>query len=212
MPLRIGLSRLVEPVFDPALVATGETLAPTLRMVGDFSAFGTLAVLQDGAPIDPALLQFDSSSAVIGPIAVGTSATELRIAPCAGQIVTYGAGSAGTGGVAPSLSAVGCAEPGQAVTLAINGGLGGAAGLLAIGPEQASLPIGGGATLLVGPALQLLLLPVTLASGGSGTGTWSVTWVLPPALPGSLAFQALVTDPASPIGFATSNGVAFDLP
>jgi len=124
--------------------------------------------------------------------------------------VPYGLGCPGAGGFRASLRMIGDPTPGQAVTLSLEGGFGGAASLTMISAASASLPVGGGCTLLVStpaPALSILL-------GGSGPGNG--TYLLPGTIPASapqipVYFQAFIADGASSTGFSASHGLRVDI-
>ncbi len=77
-PLTIAINKLVEPAFDPALDASGETLEPTLVLRGDFSALASVTVLANGAPLPPASIKFAADKIMLGPITI-SGATALVI-------------------------------------------------------------------------------------------------------------------------------------
>lgn len=77
--LTMVLSPLVEPVFDPALAAPSETLAPTIVLKGEFSAASSVAVLRDGLPLAVSAVTVSSSTISIGPLAPVSAATTLQI-------------------------------------------------------------------------------------------------------------------------------------
>lgn len=113
----------------------------------------------------------------------GTRLWEVDLAGpgCDGLLLKYGAGLAGAGGYVPDLGVIGCPDIGSPFTLAINGAVGGASGLLFVGLSQAALPFKGG-TFHVGT----LAVQVPIAVGGT-PGAWNA---------GSLALPALLSDPA----------------
>lgn len=123
-------------------------------------------------------------------------------------VVPYGAGCAGSGGFVPTLAMSPCLVVGNSVTLNISKALGGSTALLAFGLTQTTIPIGtSGCDLLLQP-----LFPATIAIplGGSGSGNGGVvlTGTVPATLAGlSFTMQSFVADPASPIGFVTTNGL-----
>lgn len=112
----------------------------------------------------------------------GTRLWEVDLAGpgCDGLLLKYGAGLAGAGGFVPDLGAIGCPDLGSPFTLAINGVVGGASGLLFVGLSQAALPFKGG-TFHVGTLAAQL--PVTV---GGAPGAWDA---------GSLALPAMLPDP-----------------
>jgi hypothetical protein len=126
-----------------------------------------------------------------------------------GQLVPsftpYGPGSPGPSGV-PVLAGSGVPVPGGMPTLSITGGTPSKSGLLVVGFTATQLLVGGGTcTLLVGPALPII---ITLPLGPTGN------LVLPTPLPAStpaplwLQFQFFVLDPAAPNGhYYSTNGL-----
>ena len=81
-PLTVTLALLDEPVYDPGLAATGETLAPTLILDSDFSGVSRVVVLRDGVGLPDSQIALTESSLAIGPLVV-TAATTLVIEPVA---------------------------------------------------------------------------------------------------------------------------------
>jgi hypothetical protein len=145
--------------------------------------------------------QSDNSAALSGAAYVFT-------VPC-GAITPYGTGCAGTGGFIPSLSMTGCATGNGTITLQIASGLGGAPVLLLIGNAQASLPLGGGCTLLVPPLFSLGLV---LSGSGAGNGAVSLPATLDATTPAVTAtVQAAIFDAGNPFGFSMTNGVQVDV-
>ena len=70
IPLTVNLGELNEAVYDPALLPTGEPLAPSLVLRGDFSAFSGVIVLRDGTPVPSGLVDFTNTAISIGPLTV----------------------------------------------------------------------------------------------------------------------------------------------
>ncbi len=125
----------------------------------------------------------------------------------------YGAGSLGSGGIVPELFVSGLLDLGSPVSIRIEKGLGGAAGLLVLGVAEASIPIAGG-TLLVQP--PFIAIPVGLGGspGIAGVGSIGVGFVIPndPALTGQHVYlQAGLADPAAVSGNALTNGLDLTL-
>jgi len=77
--LTMIISPLVEPAFDPALAAPGETLAPTLVLTGDFTAASSVTVLRDGVPLAGSAVTASGNAISIGPLAPVAAATTLQI-------------------------------------------------------------------------------------------------------------------------------------
>jgi hypothetical protein len=117
----------------------------------------------------------------------------------------YGAGTPGTGGVAPHLTGSGAGTPGGSVTLSITNGKPSANGALFVGAAQASLPFAGGTFLVAAPFVQI---PLALGPAGSAV----VAGAIPadPNLYGiSVYAQYWCVDPAAVKGKAGSNGLTF---
>ncbi|MBK6942190.1 MAG: FG-GAP repeat protein [Planctomycetes bacterium] len=122
---------------------------------------------------------------------------------CMSPSVVYGQGCAGSNGSTPRLRYFGCVQAMNPATLSIEGGLPNSTAVLLLGLTQASVPMGGGCSLLVSP-----LLPITLSLSLDATGAVAVPVSypnLPTPIP--LTLQAFVADPANPTGFSNSNGV-----
>jgi choice-of-anchor B domain-containing protein len=113
----------------------------------------------------------------------------------------YGAGTAGTGGIEPTISGAG--EPRIGTTFTLQGGamLGGSTAVLGIAPAATSLPIAG-ITLLVDPLSGYFFTqPVSGSPGVAGAGSSSLSIPIPadPQLDNADIFhQWLVLDPGSP--------------
>lgn len=124
-----------------------------------------------------------------------------------GSMSVYGAGCPGTGGHVPALAATGCAAAGASLTLELSEASGGASAFLFVGAQQASVPVGGGCSLLVWPPVGPIG-PIPLAGIGPGTGSVSLPLKLPiPAPSGASYVQAFVVDAGGGAGFSTSNAV-----
>ena len=128
-----------------------------------------------------------------------------------GSFSEYGSGFPGSGGFVPTLT-YDCAGVGTTMILAVDNALGGASGLIAIGPASVTVPLFGG-LLLVGPPYYDLI-PVNFAGAGAGNGTTSLALSIPFASPpGSVAYtQVGVFDGGAAQGLALSRGVGLSLP
>ncbi len=127
---------------------------------------------------------------------------------CAGDVIAYGAGLAGGGGLVPSIDVSGCPAVNSSVTLQVDDALGAAFGLLLLGVNEISLPFLGG-QLLVDP---VIVLPHGLAGtpGVAGAGTVQFPATIPnqPSLSGTkAAVQAVYADPNGPAGASMTAGV-----
>lgn len=157
----------------------------------------------------------DTTTASVGaPLAVSGIVTLHTIGgreSCAGSVVNYGTGCAGSGGFVPTLTMTGCPEVGANVQITIDDGLGGSSALLFVGFGQANIPVGGGCSFLI----STLVTSVSVPLGGSGFGAGSATFpaVLPPVTSGlTVAMQTFVIDGGATLGGAGSNGVEFMIP
>jgi hypothetical protein len=121
-----------------------------------------------------------------------------------GSFDPYGNGCPGTGGRVPSLSAIGSAARGRALTLNVFDGPGGAAGALFASVSTGNLPLPGGCTLLLGfPLVQVGVLPLDPA-GSARVGT-TVPVTITPA---DVLFQFAALDAGSGNGvFTLTNGL-----
>ncbi len=121
------------------------------------------------------------------------------------EFISYGVGTPGFGGLAPTLAGSGQAVPGGPVTLSITEARPNAAGALFIGTDQALLEAFGG-DFLINPILGFFLL-VT-----DGSGELSLPGGIPnnPALSGfQVTLQHWVVDPDATYGHAGGNGLMF---
>jgi hypothetical protein len=125
-----------------------------------------------------------------------------------GGFVNYGTGLGGVGGQVPAVKGTGCPSPNMLAAIRVTNGLGGANGILLVGPFPVSAPALGG-TLLVAP-LVAFPLPLSGMVGIPGFGYGSLVFSLPnnAALIGlSLFFQGLHLDPGAPYGVSMTDGI-----
>ena len=121
---------------------------------------------------------------------------------------SYGEACPGSGGFVPEFTLSGCAAPGGEITLSLDKGPGGAAGIIAVGPVVAPIPFPlNGCSLLVDPWLTTLG-PFALQGQGPGEGALDLSVPIPVGTPeGSVGLQWYVLDPAVPGWWTISNGV-----
>lgn len=100
---------------------------------------------------------------------------------CHGFQIPYGVGLAGKSGFVPMLGVIGCPDIGNVFTLAIDGVVGGASGVLIAGIAAGSVPFLGGTFHVGGPLLVVIPLTVGGTPGLANAG--------------SLALPAVLTDP-----------------
>ena len=77
--LTLTLQPLNEPVFDPALTASAETLAPTLVVKGNFAAVTRVIALRDGVALPASSVTLNSNSIALGPLAAVTNLATLEL-------------------------------------------------------------------------------------------------------------------------------------
>ncbi len=123
--------------------------------------------------------------------------------PCVGDMIDYGDGTGGVGGIAPKLHGTGYPALGTTINLTISNGASFAPCVLLIGFAPASLPILGG-TLNVAPPFLSTMLPL------GPMGDISLLIALPndPSLTGFSAYmQGLVLDQAAIHGVSMTQGL-----
>ncbi|MCR9245670.1 MAG: hypothetical protein NXI31_11615 [bacterium] len=124
--------------------------------------------------------------------------------------VSVGAGTAGTGGLAPRAIAVEAPRIGATVTLAVDSALPGELVLIGWDVMRTSTPwrvLGVDVHLALSPAVHVGLVGGLAGTAGAGSGHASTSIALPmaPELRGARLFgQWLVTDPSGSRGFAAS--------
>jgi hypothetical protein len=135
------------------------------------------------------------------------SGITVVLSTCPGEATVYGQGCAGSGGFTPSLTFTGCPAPGEAVSIDIANGLGGAPSVLFFGLGASAIPMGGGCTLNTFPLLAPTI-SFPLFGAGAGNGVMSLPGVMPAGTSGlTFTTQLFVADAASPIGASASNGL-----
>lgn len=178
----------------------------------------TLKLLQKLAPATPAAIDPTTSKFEIQQgISFMGQVTSGEIAPPATIPVHYGIGTAGTGGIVPTLESNGIFAHLGSTTFGIEATnlLGDASAFTLIGFAQTSLPTLG-FELLVDPAGMLVLPSTTSGTPGSpgapGAGSYSASFSVPtdPAFVGlELDLQVAVLDTGAPGGLvAASDGLS----
>lgn len=154
-------------------------------------------------------------------VAVGDPAADPAGIPDAGMVTVwpgcatltpYGVGCPGTGGFVPAIGFDRCPAAGATTTFTVEQGLGGAPALVLVGATPASVPAGGGCTLLVLPIVAQVVLP--LGGAGPGAGSLALPLTVPAGAAGASAtLQAFVADggTGTGTGFASSAGLELDL-
>ena len=131
--------------------------------------------------------------------------------PC-GRSSNYGEATAGSGGLAPTLTTEGCLARGQTVQLMVGDGLGAARGVMLVGVRPQDVPLFGIA-ILVDP-----FTTIVHALGGTpdvpGEGTLVLNLKIPddPGLLGAgFYLQSIYLDPGGPQGLSASDGLQFNV-
>lgn len=131
------------------------------------------------------------------------AALAAHLPSCDGAVTLFGEGCAAQGGAVPALDLLGCPDAGNPVLLEITDAPPSSLALLLFGLSEASVPAAGDCTLLVGQ-----LLPLQLAVPLTASGSTSIPLTIPTlAAPVTTTLQAFVADPASPWGYADTNGL-----
>ena len=131
---------------------------------------------------------------------------------CTGFTATYGQGCAGSGGITPTLNGVGCPSPGETLTLSVQGGSGGASGVLAFGTGTSALDLVPGCGAQILPLIPFSL-PFVLDGSGPGEGQALIPLDVPPGLPiVDVYAQAAVLDAGAPSLLALTNPLNIHVP
>lgn len=103
-------------------------------------------------------------------------------------------------GITPAISFFNaCFTPGGKLTMSLTGGVG--ANLLVAGATAANAPLGGGCSLLVGPPVNIVPVPMPF---GFSTSSFSVPWN---SGLGDVRLQLFSPDASKPSGFASSKAM-----
>jgi hypothetical protein len=133
-----------------------------------------------------------------------------------GARLQYAYGFPGSGGVTPTLGAVGPFRAGAAIEFRITGGVGGALCHFKISRAVASLantPVLGVTTWIDpgDPAFQIVPVILSGTPGVSGVGKATIPFTIPAGYAGlSEYFQAFLLDPGAPNGVSATNGLRID--
>ncbi|MCA8942767.1 MAG: exo-alpha-sialidase [Planctomycetes bacterium] len=162
-----------------------------------------------GTSSGPGAHDVDASTELVA--ATWIESGQVTVAIPAGAIESYGTGTAGSGGFAPTLaSTTSSGMLGTAPSFEIANALGGATAAMFIGhmPSTRIDFTFAGLRFLVAPTVVVSLMPLSGVGAGAGTGTYSLpTWSDPVFLGEHFNLQAAILDPAGPPGAALTNGV-----
>lgn len=205
-PLAVVLAPLAEPVFDPALDATGESLAPVLALEATELAGAT--VLVDGLVLPPPRVTTDATGVTIDPI----PSNDARLV-MVHVAETYCAGGVNSVGTVASLAQSGTASVARNdFGLRTEGAAPGQFGIHFYGFSEAAAPLGDGALCVGGP---LYRLPSPIALDATGSGQRAVDLTAEPAHAGAgeiapgdtVRFQFWYRDPGATSGSNTSDAL-----
>ena len=198
---------------EQAPVSTGQTfpLVTYTTREGHFDytdGFGVRTTLLDDTQmvVGDAIFQIDYDV----PQASGANAvTATLIGDCA-TVESLGAGCAGSFGVTPELSVIGCPQAGGTFTYKIHSDKGGAQALLLFGLGSTTVPSHYGCCIYVAPLLSAPVGPLYLTGNPTTEGSLVGSLALPSVTPFSFAMQALVME--TWLEFAFTNGVKVSVP
>lgn len=130
------------------------------------------------------------------------------------EAVEYGVGLAGSGGFVPRLSVPICPADNSFLSLSVNDGLGGAAGILLAGIAPTSFPIFGGLLLAAPPFVSIEPHVLGGTTGVAGAGAVDLTFPRQTSTGFSrvLFVQAGYIDPMTPSGWSLTPGLEVVLP
>mgnify|MGYP001291997422 CR=1 FL=1 len=131
----------------------------------------------------------------------------LRSGVTAGARVQFGSSNAGRDGISPLLGTPGPLVANASTALIIRAGLGGAAGLLAVGTQEAATPLPGGALLVASPQFLPFVLGGTPGSAGEGTWTLPLIFANPSLVGLDVYLQAGIADPWAIGGVSLTQGL-----
>jgi hypothetical protein len=209
---------------------TFHSVTPSGVSTSSGSLSGNVTVAADGSflqvyPSDATYDGWFSADSTVAIFAdIGTSSLTDDVAEagiylrhCASS-APFGVGSAGTGGVVPTLSTTGLAKTGNAsYSLDVAAGVGGGLAFFAYSGTALldGFPLFGG-TVYLDPSQYVLLgaLPLSGAAGAPGAGSASFAIPIPanPAFVGAgLYSQALIFDPGASESIATTQAVSLIL-
>lgn len=118
---------------------------------------------------------------------------------CMGFFGPYGTGCAGSGGVAPTLTGIGCPTPGASIQLSLQNAAPNTTSVTLIGLGQGSAPLNPSCLLQIAPVLpQVAVIPT------GPSGQWTISASIPPGLatPADVYLQVFVADSGAPSGIA----------
>lgn len=192
-------------------LASGTTSTFTFPVDGIADGAGGVADFQAVVPniTDAIRLTFDGLSAS-GANGLAYALDNIDVVDNCGH--AYGVGCAGSGGFVPEVEITGCPGENDPVGLSIDEGLGGQLAYLALGLNQAAVPINFGCFLNIQPVFPFIL-PIGLGGSGPGNGHAMLVGTMPTGTSGiSFTMQCFVMDPGSPLGYSASRGFEYFVP
>ena len=126
---------------------------------------------------------------------------------CEGGFEVFGNGCPGAGGIVPTLSGDGCPDPGGEVTITVANGKPSALSAIFLGvPGGPPLDLGG-CFLQIGFLTPIIVIVPLNAAGGLNINNT----VPANASPGTVNFQVLIQDDATPIGLSSTNPMSMQI-
>lgn len=173
---------------------------------GTGSVISVYSLPTSGAGVsDAGDINFDLRSEAV---AVTGAAAYVYTHEC-GQIYSYGSGCPGSGDLTPTLSATGCPVGLGTVSVSFANSIGPTMVAIVVGTSQASVPLGGSCSLLVGNVLPEPILFIIPGDGRAGSGQFEITTKMPVFAAGLLVtLQVFADDGGVSTGFSASPGLA----
>ncbi len=190
-----GNPKLKETISSPSPVSTAFSLDGKEMFVASHFKGGIRRYKYDAVK-DTWIYQSEIKTPQMGGMAVGP-------VDGSGSFSLYGKGCPGTGNLVPTISAVGSARRGKAMTIRVHNGLPRGVGALLLGTQPGNSPLPGGCTFLLGGGF--LPFAVNLDQEGS---YWMPIPIPAGLYPGFAYFQFFGIDPGASNGnFSATNGL-----
>ncbi|MBL8765732.1 MAG: VCBS repeat-containing protein [Planctomycetes bacterium] len=139
----------------------------------------------------------------------GESSVEFAVpvVACPGRFESVGSGCFSSIGFAPALLGAGCPTPGATISFKVSNASPGSVGLLVLGTQASANAYSTGCVVSVKTPF-VLAVPIPTFGTAPGGGYFSIEAPLPVGLPSlELDLQYFQAEPASEIGFVSSNGL-----
>ena len=199
-------SGTLDQAFVRELFGTGNG-AFVLSTLPGVSSVGAIGALR------PAIADLNGDGAADLVLAHGGSGNVSLLLNALSTFEAFGTGKPGTGGIVPALAGQGFTTLGGSITVKLDGGLGGAPGLLLIGSGKIE-----SSWVVIGSIAASVPIFLSGTPGVPGAGSWSVAAHLPnlDRFAGiEIVLQILVADPGAVglglPGLSLSNGLSFTI-